>query len=121
MSTVSGQRRTVVGPAPTELHLPASFPAASTTAVSDPATVNAPPAFTATAPLGAGGPGGAGGQLLDGLVQPAATRPSRTRCGWSPTGTDTTFLPVAKSMAVTWSVPLSETTQALPSPLTVAQ
>lgn len=41
--------------------------------------------------------------------------------GWSPTGTDTVFSPVSKSMAVTWSAPLSETTQSLPSPLTVAQ
>lgn len=56
-----------------------------------------------------------------GLVQVVATWPRRTRWGWSPTGTDTVFWPVAKSMAVTWSVPLSETTQSLPSPLTVAQ
>lgn len=54
-------------------------------------------------------------------VQSAATWPSRTRCGWSPTGTDTTFCPVAKSIAVTWSAPLSEITQSFPSPLTVAQ
>jgi hypothetical protein len=32
-----------------------------------------------------------------------------------------TFLPVAKSIAVTASAPLSEMTQDLPSPLTVAQ
>jgi hypothetical protein len=57
----------------------------------------------------------------DGPVQSAATWPTRTRCGWSPTATDAVFAPVVKSIAVTWSAPLSEMTQDLPSPLTVAQ
>src|SRR5690606_25216289 len=60
-------------------------------------------------------------QPPDGPVQPAGTVPRRTRCGWSPTGTETVFSPVAKSMAVTRSAPLSDTTQDCPSPLTVAQ
>ena len=62
-----------------------------------------------------------GDASYEGLVQFAATWPSRTRCGWSPTATDAVFCPVAKSIAVTWSAPLSEITQLLPSPLTVAQ
>ncbi len=53
------------GPAPTELHLPASFPAASTTVVSDLGTVHAPPAYAATAPVGvAEEPGGTGSRRL---------------------------------------------------------
>lgn len=51
----------------------------------------------------------------------AATACRRNRCGWSPTGTEATFRPVAKSIAVTWSDPLPETTRCLPSPLTVAR
>ncbi|MEU1571523.1 endoglycosylceramidase [Streptomyces collinus] len=53
------------GPAPTELHLPASFPAASTTVVSDLGTVHAPPAYTASTPVGvAQEPGGTGSRRL---------------------------------------------------------
>ncbi|CAL9648280.1 hypothetical protein SUDANB108_06565 [Streptomyces sp. enrichment culture] len=53
------------GPAPTELHLPASFPAASTTVVSDLATVHAPPAYTPATPVGvAEEPGGTGSRRL---------------------------------------------------------
>ncbi len=62
-----------------------------------------------------------GVQPAAGGVQPAGMRAMRTRCGWSPTGTEVIFCPVAKSMAVTRSAPLSEMTQARPSPLTVAQ
>ncbi len=51
--------------APTELHLPASFPAASTTVVSDLGTVHAPPAYTSTTPVGvAAEPGGTGSRRL---------------------------------------------------------
>lgn len=60
-------------------------------------------------------------QLPLGPVQSAGTRARRTRCGWSPTATDATRCPVAKSIAVTRSAPLSEMTQERPSPLTVAQ
>ncbi|WP_037846624.1 cellulase family glycosylhydrolase [Streptomyces sp. NRRL S-474] len=53
------------GSAPTELHLPASFPTASTTVVSDLGTVHAPPAYTATTPVGvAEEPGGTGSRRL---------------------------------------------------------
>ncbi|MFI2628888.1 endoglycosylceramidase [Streptomyces collinus] len=53
------------GPAPTELHLPASFPAASTTVVSDLGTVHAPPAYTASTPVGvAQESGGTGSRRL---------------------------------------------------------
>ncbi|WP_086564100.1 cellulase family glycosylhydrolase [Streptomyces africanus] len=53
------------GRAPTELHLPASFPTASTTVVSDLATSHAPPAYTSTTPVGvAQEPGGTGSRRL---------------------------------------------------------
>ncbi|MFF7489022.1 cellulase family glycosylhydrolase [Streptomyces luteogriseus] len=53
------------GAAPTELHLPASFPAASTTVVSDLGAVHAPPAYTsATAVAVAQEPGGTGSRRL---------------------------------------------------------
>ncbi|MGV9500282.1 endoglycosylceramidase [Streptomyces sp. NPDC003642] len=53
------------GPAPTELHLPASFPAASTTVVSDLGTFHAPPAYSAADPVGvAEEPGGTGSRRL---------------------------------------------------------
>ncbi|MFD5162423.1 endoglycosylceramidase [Streptomyces hawaiiensis] len=53
------------GPAPTELHLPASFPTASTTVVSDLGTAHAPPAYTSTTPIGvAPEPGGTGSRRL---------------------------------------------------------
>ncbi|UOB15051.1 cellulase family glycosylhydrolase [Streptomyces sp. HP-A2021] len=53
------------GRAPTELHLPASFPTASTTVVSDLGTVHAPPAYTSTTPVGvAQEPGGTGSRRL---------------------------------------------------------
>ncbi|MFJ4623310.1 endoglycosylceramidase [Streptomyces sp. NPDC088812] len=51
--------------APTELHLPASFPTASTTVVSDLGTVHAPPAYTgATGIAAAPEPGGTGSRRL---------------------------------------------------------
>ncbi|MFG3275481.1 cellulase family glycosylhydrolase [Streptomyces luteogriseus] len=53
------------GSAPTELHLPASFPAASTTVVSDLGAVHAPPAYTSAAPVAvAQEPGGTGSRRL---------------------------------------------------------
>ncbi|MGW0374881.1 cellulase family glycosylhydrolase [Streptomyces coeruleorubidus] len=53
------------GRAPTELHLPASFPTASTTVVSDLGTSHAPPAYTSTTPVGvAQEPGGTGSRRL---------------------------------------------------------
>ncbi|MFJ9817528.1 endoglycosylceramidase [Streptomyces sp. NPDC101151] len=53
------------GTAPTELHLPASFPASATTVVSDLGTVHAPPAHTASTPVGvAPEPGGTGSRRL---------------------------------------------------------
>jgi hypothetical protein len=53
------------GRAPTELHLPASFPTASTTVVSDLGTVHAPPAYSSTTPVGvAQEPGGTGSRRL---------------------------------------------------------
>ncbi|MFC8144563.1 cellulase family glycosylhydrolase [Streptomyces paradoxus] len=53
------------GPAPTELHLPASFPTASTTVVSDLGTVHAPPAYTSATPVAvAQEPGGTGSRRL---------------------------------------------------------
>ncbi|MFH8798463.1 endoglycosylceramidase [Streptomyces sp. NPDC017936] len=51
--------------APTELHLPASFPTASTTVVSDLGTVHGPPAYTATTAIAAAAePGGTGSRRL---------------------------------------------------------
>ncbi|MFJ9539591.1 endoglycosylceramidase [Streptomyces sp. NPDC101225] len=53
------------GSAPTELHLPASFPAAATTVVSDLGTAYGPPAYTPTAPIAAAPePGGTGSRRL---------------------------------------------------------
>jgi hypothetical protein len=53
------------GSAPTELHLPASFPTASTTVVSDLGTAYAPPSYTSTTPIGvAAEPGGTGSRRL---------------------------------------------------------
>ncbi|WP_432155234.1 endoglycosylceramidase [Streptomyces sp. bgisy153] len=51
--------------APTELHLPASFPASATTVVSDLGTVYAPPSYTPAAPVAvAPEPGGTGSRRL---------------------------------------------------------
>lgn len=78
------------GTAPTELHLPASFPTATTTVVSDLGTAYAPPAYTSSTPIGtAPEPGGTGSRrllLTDGdsgtlhyaLVTNGATAPSAT-------------------------------------------
>ncbi|MFE7859562.1 endoglycosylceramidase [Streptomyces sp. NPDC057403] len=53
------------GSAPTELHLPASFPTAGTTVVSDLGAVYGPPAYTASAPVAAAPePGGTGSRRL---------------------------------------------------------
>ncbi len=53
------------GSAPTELHLPASFPTAGTTVVSDLGSVFGPPAYTASAPVAAAPePGGTGSRRL---------------------------------------------------------
>ncbi|MFJ9122100.1 endoglycosylceramidase [Streptomyces sp. NPDC102394] len=53
------------GSAPTELHLPASFPTAGTTVVSDLGAVYGPPAYTASAPVAvAPEPGGTGSRRL---------------------------------------------------------
>jgi hypothetical protein len=53
------------GTAPTELHLPASFPTESTTVVSDLGTRYAPPSYTSTTPVGvAPEPGGTGSRRL---------------------------------------------------------
>jgi hypothetical protein len=53
------------GSAPTELHLPASFPNATTTVVSDLGTAYAPPSYTTTTPVGvAVEPGGTGSRRL---------------------------------------------------------
>ncbi|WP_079054338.1 cellulase family glycosylhydrolase [Streptomyces graminilatus] len=51
--------------APTELHLPASFPTATTTVVSDLGTVYGPPAYTGSTPIAAGtDPGNTGSRRL---------------------------------------------------------
>ncbi|MGI5413358.1 cellulase family glycosylhydrolase [Streptomyces chartreusis] len=53
------------GSAPTELHLPATFPTASTTVVSDLGTAYAPPSYGSATPVGvAGEPGGTGSRRL---------------------------------------------------------
>ncbi|WP_461082309.1 cellulase family glycosylhydrolase [Streptomyces deserti] len=53
------------GSAPTELHLPASFPASATTVVSDLGTVHSPPSYTPETPIGvAAEPGGTGSRRL---------------------------------------------------------
>jgi hypothetical protein len=53
------------GSAPTELHLPESFPASATTVVSDLGTGFAPPAYTPSVPVGvAPEPGGSGSRRL---------------------------------------------------------
>ncbi|WP_330285976.1 cellulase family glycosylhydrolase [Streptomyces sp. NBC_00576] len=76
--------------APTELHLPASFPTATTTVVSDLGTVYGPQAYTSTTPVAAGtDPGNTGsrrllltapdsGVLHYALVTNGATAPSAT-------------------------------------------
>ncbi|WP_371330018.1 cellulase family glycosylhydrolase [Streptomyces sp. TP-A0356] len=76
--------------APTELHLPASFPAASTTVVSDLGTVAGPPGYTRSTPIAvANEPGGTGSKRLlltasdanslhYALVTNGATAPSAT-------------------------------------------
>ena len=78
------------GTAPTELHLPASFPTASTTVVSDLGTVYGPPAYTSGTKIAAAAePGGTGsrrlllsttdsGVLHYALVTNGATSPSAT-------------------------------------------
>lgn len=75
---------------PTELHLPASFPNASTTVVSDLGTTASPPAYTRTTAIAtAGEPGGTGsrrllltaadsGTLHYALVTNGATAPSES-------------------------------------------
>ncbi|MFG2944368.1 cellulase family glycosylhydrolase [Streptomyces adustus] len=82
--------RSTGGSAPTELHLPASFPTASTTVVSDLGTAYGPPAYTQTTPIAvAAEPGGTGtrrlllttsdtGVLHYALVTNGATSPSAT-------------------------------------------
>ncbi|WP_210587247.1 cellulase family glycosylhydrolase [Streptomyces sp. GESEQ-35] len=53
------------GSAPTELHLPASFPTSTTTVVSDLGTAYAPPSYTTTTPIAAAPePGGTGSRRL---------------------------------------------------------
>ncbi|MFI5683272.1 endoglycosylceramidase [Streptomyces sp. NPDC051636] len=53
------------GTAPTELHLPASFPTSATTVVSDLGAAYAPPSYTASTPVGvAPEPGGTGSRRL---------------------------------------------------------
>ncbi|MEU6597757.1 endoglycosylceramidase [Streptomyces flaveolus] len=53
------------GTAPTELHLPASFPTGTTTVVSDLGTVHAPPAYSSATPVAvAPEPGGTGSRRL---------------------------------------------------------
>ncbi|MFJ8106186.1 endoglycosylceramidase [Streptomyces sp. NPDC096132] len=76
--------------APTELHLPASFPTASTTVVSDLGTVYGPPAYTSSTKIAAAvEPGGTGSRRLllsapdsgvvhYALVTNGATSPSAT-------------------------------------------
>ncbi|UUU26722.1 cellulase family glycosylhydrolase [Streptomyces sp. DSM 40750] len=76
---------------PTELHLPASFPTASTTVVSDLGVTAAPPAYTTSTPIAAASePGGTGsrrllltaadsGKLHYALVTNGATAPSAAR------------------------------------------
>ncbi|MGW2824587.1 cellulase family glycosylhydrolase [Streptomyces sp. NPDC001443] len=80
--------RSAGGSAPTELHLPASFPTASTTVVSDLGTAYGPPAYTQTTPVAvAAEPGGTAtrrllltasdtGVLHYALVTNGATSPS---------------------------------------------
>ncbi|MGW3291031.1 cellulase family glycosylhydrolase [Streptomyces sp. NPDC001002] len=89
--------------APTELHLPASFPTATTTVVSDLGTAYAPPAYTSSTPVGvAAEPGGTGsrrllltdsdsGVLHYALVTNGATAPSAT------------LLSAAKSELAAWA------------------
>ncbi|WP_329342544.1 cellulase family glycosylhydrolase [Streptomyces sp. NBC_00663] len=90
------------GTAPTELHLPASFPTATTTVVSDLGTAYAPPAYTSSTPIGTAlEPGGTGsrrllvtdsdsGKLHYALVTNGATSPSAA------------VLSAAKSELATW-------------------
>ncbi|MFD7280520.1 cellulase family glycosylhydrolase [Streptomyces sp. NPDC059862] len=53
------------GEAPTELHLPTSFPTSATTVVSDLGTAYAPPSYTGTTPIGVTAePGGTGSRRL---------------------------------------------------------
>ncbi|MFE1834693.1 cellulase family glycosylhydrolase [Streptomyces sviceus] len=94
--------RSGTGSAPTELHLPASFPTAATTVVSDLGTVYGPPPYTSSTPVGtAVEPGGTGsrrllltdsdsGVLHYALVTNGATSPSAS------------VLSAAKSELATW-------------------
>jgi hypothetical protein len=89
--------------APTELHLPASFPAASTTVVSDLGAISGVPAYTSSTAIGyANEPGGTGshrlllsatgsGTLHYALITNGASSPSST------------LLSAAKSELATWA------------------
>ncbi|MEU3341620.1 cellulase family glycosylhydrolase [Streptomyces sp. NPDC002144] len=91
------------GTAPTELHLPVSFPTATTTVVSDLGTVYGPPAYTTSTPVAAAPePGGTGsrrllltdsdsGVLHYALVTNGATSPSAS------------LLAAAKSELASWA------------------
>lgn len=91
------------GTAPTELHLPATFPTASTTVVSDLGTAYAPPSYGSATPVGvAAEPGGTGsrrllltdtdsGVLHYALVTNGATAPSAV------------LLTAARSELATWA------------------
>ncbi|MXM67285.1 cellulase family glycosylhydrolase [Streptomyces sp. HUCO-GS316] len=92
------------GTAPTELHLPASYPTATTTVVSDLGTAHGPPVYTGTTPIAAAPePGGTGsrrllltaadsGVLHYALVTNGATEPS------------TDLLNAAQSELAAWTV-----------------
>ncbi|MEV3911813.1 cellulase family glycosylhydrolase [Streptomyces canus] len=90
------------GSAPTELHLPASFPNSTTTVVSDLGTVYGPPAYGSSTPVGAAPePGGTGSRRLlltdsDSGVLHYALVTNRT------TAPSASLLSAARSELATW-------------------
>ncbi|MEU0588207.1 cellulase family glycosylhydrolase [Streptomyces sp. NPDC006132] len=91
------------GPAPTELHLPASFPTASTTVVSDLGTVHGPPAYTSTTPVGvAQEPGGTGSRRLL-LTAPDSGVPHYALVTNGATAPSADLLAAARSELAAWA------------------
>ncbi|NUP16852.1 MAG: cellulase family glycosylhydrolase [Streptomyces sp.] len=91
------------GTAPTELHLPASFPAGSTTVVSDLGTTYAPPSYTSATPVGvAAEPGGTGSRRLL-LTDSDSGAPHYALVTNGATAPSTALLNAAKSELSAWA------------------
>ncbi|MGA5895514.1 cellulase family glycosylhydrolase [Streptomyces venetus] len=91
------------GAAPTELHLPASFPASSTTVVSDLGTAHTPPAYTSATPIGvAQEPGGTGSRRLL-LTAPDSGVPHYALVTNGATAPSTDLLNAARAELAAWA------------------